>query len=154
MTSKASEPRVKFSPFYPHGNIPIPFSENSAESVEGIWQRLKVFEREDIDEKKFAITNMKGIERTVRKHGPVIGHRKGVAGASLLTYLQARKEIYIPVYNWVLENRLQKELEQLSNIAHSMGLVLLDYEANTDVNDQRKPLSHASLVKDYLLGMS
>ena len=32
------------SPFYPHGNIPIPFSPGfTSYSVEGIWQGLKVF---------------------------------------------------------------------------------------------------------------
>jgi hypothetical protein len=50
VTSKADEPWVRFSPFYPHGGIPIPKSpEAFAQSVEGLWQGLKVFEREDID---------------------------------------------------------------------------------------------------------
>ena len=31
------------SPFYPHGGIPIPFSGSvTSQSVEGIWQGLKV----------------------------------------------------------------------------------------------------------------
>ena len=38
------------SPFYPHGGIPIPFSGSvTSQSVEGIWQGLKVFEHEGID---------------------------------------------------------------------------------------------------------
>ena len=50
VTSKAPTALVKLSPFYPHGEIPIPFSENqTAKSVEGIWQALKVFEDADID---------------------------------------------------------------------------------------------------------
>ena len=45
LTSKAAEPWVRFSPFYPHGDIPVPFSAGrTAQSVEGIWQGLKVFE--------------------------------------------------------------------------------------------------------------
>ena len=65
VTSKGNMPMVKFSPFYPIGNIPVPFSENVyAESVEGIWQGLKVFENEDIDASKFSITSMKGLKRT------------------------------------------------------------------------------------------
>ena len=31
-------------------------------------------------------------------------------------------------------------------------IVLLDYETNTDVTDLSKPLSHASLVRAYLMG--
>lgn len=53
---------LDLSPFYPHGNIPVPFSENTfAYSVEGIWQGLKVFESADIDTSKFEVQNMKGI---------------------------------------------------------------------------------------------
>lgn len=70
VTSKATTALMKLSPFYPHGNIPIPFTENrTAESVEGIWQGLKVFEKADIDETNFSNKTMKDIKRTVRKYG-------------------------------------------------------------------------------------
>lgn len=47
VTSKGRLPYVKFSPFYPIGNIPVPFSPNSySESMEGIWQGLKVFKKQ------------------------------------------------------------------------------------------------------------
>ena len=49
VTSNAKDGLVKLSPFYPHGGIPVPFSEGiTAECVEGIWQGLKVFENEVI----------------------------------------------------------------------------------------------------------
>ncbi len=49
LTSKGPEPWVRFSPFYPHGGIPIPDTPGAfAQSVEGLWQGLKVFEHEDI----------------------------------------------------------------------------------------------------------
>ena len=48
VTSKGNEPWVKFSPFYPHGDNPVPFLDRTAQSVEGIWQALKVFENEDV----------------------------------------------------------------------------------------------------------
>ncbi|MDE1464273.1 DUF6939 family protein [Spartinivicinus poritis] len=149
VTSKAEMPWVKFSPFYPHGDIPIPFSTRTAASVEGIWQGLKVFKTTDVDMKCFSITTMKGIKRTVRRFGKVLGHRRGVDG-ELLPYIEARKEIYLPAYNWVLENKLQRELIQLTEIANKQGLVLLDYETNTDINNPSKPLSHASLIRQYL----
>ncbi|AZZ93228.1 hypothetical protein EUZ85_21885 [Hahella sp. KA22] len=151
VTSKASEPWVKFSPFYPHGGIPIPFSSSTAQSVEGIWQGLKVFEGQDVDPSRFDITDMKGIKRTVRRYGRVLGHRKGPTG-ELIPYIEARKRIYLPAYQWTLTHRLQAELNQLSDLlAQQMGLVLLDYETNTDVDDPRKPLSHAALIRHYLL---
>ena len=49
VTSQAKDGLVRLSPFYPHGGIPVPFSEGyTATSVEGIWQGLKVFENEDV----------------------------------------------------------------------------------------------------------
>ncbi|MEM6772145.1 MAG: hypothetical protein AAF597_16340, partial [Bacteroidota bacterium] len=99
VTSKADLPMVRFSPFYPHGGIPIPFSPGQyAASVEGIWQGLKVFNEHDVDTSKFRNRTMKGMKRTVRKYGKPKGHRKGVEGAELLDYITARKEIYLPAY--------------------------------------------------------
>ena len=81
VTSQAKDGLVRLSPFYPHGDIPVPFSEGyTAACVEGVWQGLKVFEDEDIDISMFSNNTMKNIKRTVRKHGRVLGHRKGVLG--------------------------------------------------------------------------
>lgn len=153
VTSKAALPILKFSPFYPIGNIPIPYSNGqTAASVEGIWQGLKVFESEGIDPKKFAVTNMKGLKRTVRKLGIPKGHQKGLEHTELLDYITARKLIYLPVYKWVLENALQEEIALLNTWATQQPLVLLDYETNGDVEDPSKPLSHAQLIRLYLEG--
>ena len=97
VTSKATTGLVKLSPFFPHGDIPIPFSENrKAKSVEGIWQALKVFESADIDETILSNDTMKNIKRTIRKYGKPLGHRKGVNGTDLLNYIEARIQIYLP----------------------------------------------------------
>lgn len=151
VTSKGDEPWVKVSPFYPHGGIPIPHSPNYfAVSVEGIWQGLKVFELEDIDKSKFEIKNMKGIKRTVRKFGKPLGHRKGVNGTELLDYLTARKEIYLRAYGWLLDNKANDTIQLLREEAEKQDLVLLDFDTNGDIENIRRPLSHAALVKRYL----
>jgi hypothetical protein len=151
VTSKGALPWVKFSPFYPHDAIPVPFSPNiTAQSVEGIWQGLKVFETSDVDSSKFAITTMKNLKRTVRSVGLPKGHRKGVHGEALLNYRDARYQIYLPSYKWVLDNRLQAEIAQLHEMAAKQTIVLLDYETNTDVENLSKPLSHAGLLKRYI----
>jgi hypothetical protein len=153
VTSKASTSLVKLSPFYPHGDIPIPFSENrKAKSVEGIWQALKVFESVDIDEAMFYNDTMKDIKRTVRKYGKPLGHRKGVNGTELLNYIDARIQIYLPSYLWVLENKVKEMIERLKKASQKEDIVLLDYETNCDVLNQKKPLSHAFLVKAYVEG--
>ena len=151
VTSKADEPWIHFSPFWPHGNIPVPFSDGVvATCVEGIWQALKVFESEDVDESKLHVTNMKGLKRTVRRLGNVCGHRKGLKGKELLPYREARELIYLPVFKWTLENCVQEEVQQLRELASQKTVVLLDYTKNGDLNDLRTPLSHAALVKRYI----
>ncbi len=151
VTSRGEQPWVRFSPFYPHGNIPVPFSPGVvAESVEGIWQALKVFESSDVDTSKLNVKNMKGIKRTTRSLGRVLGHRKGVSGDSLLPYLEARRIIYLPSYRWVLDNCLKSEIDEIKKLSSKVSVILLDYETNTDVNDLRRPLSHAGLIKGYI----
>jgi hypothetical protein len=153
VTSKGAEPWVRFSPFYPHGGVPIPNTPSeTAKSVEGLWQGLKVFEREDIDPRKWAITDMAGIKRGGKSRGAVRGHRFGVGSNTLLGYRHARFRIYLPAYKWVLEHRLAAEVEQLRRLAADKSLVLLDYETNADVEDVSSPLSHAALVMYHLQG--
>jgi len=153
VTSKGPEPWVRFSPFYPHGGIPIPNTPGqTAQSVEGLWQGLKVFDLEDIDPGKWAITNMSGIKRAGKRRGAVRGHRFGVGSDLLLDYREARFRIYLPAYKWVLENRLAELVGDLLRIVAERPLVLLDYESNGDPEDLSSPLSHAALVKRYLEG--
>ena len=76
----------KLSPFYPHGNIPIPGDSRNmtATCVEAIWQGLKVFEGEGIDMSMFLNDTMHNIKRTVRKFGRPLGHQYGVFSKQIL----------------------------------------------------------------------
>ena len=154
VTSQAKDGLVRLSPFYPHGGIPVPFSEGyTATCVEGIWQGLKVFENEDIDTSMFRNNTMKGIKRTVRKHGRVLGHRKGVLGTEILGYMEMKHQIYIPTYRWMLEHKAMDIIERLRKASETKTIVLLDYNTCCDVDDETKPLSHAYLVKAYAEGL-
>ena len=151
VTSKSKNQYVKLSPFYPHGSIPVPFSDNVfSYSVEGIWQGLKVFNNEDIDTSKFINKTMSNLKRTIKKVGLPLGHRKGINGKDILDYLTARKLIYAPTYYWMLENKAKGEVDELMRIAISNDLVLLDYDTNSDFENLKKPLSHASLIKRFI----
>jgi hypothetical protein len=153
VTSKALDDLKKLSPFYPHGDIPIPFSNGrTALCVEGIWQGLKVFENADIDEGMFVNGTMRDIKRTIRKFGKPRGHRKGTGGIDLLNYLDARIQIFLPSYLWVLENKVSPIIEKMKKAAESKDFVLLDYATNCDILDPKKPLSHAFLVKAFVEG--
>lgn len=149
---------VKFSPMFAHGSIPVPSLEGVAdsESVEGVWQALKVFENEGIDFRKLKVLNMKAVKRpATEKRGAILGHAwfgGECGGTTTIDYLEARKKIYIPTYRWVLENRLQNELALLRGLlAEGHRIALLDYETNANVEDVERPLSHASLIKAALL---
>ena len=154
VTSKATDGLVKLSPFYPHGDIPVPFSQGyTATCVEAVWQGLKVFEDEDVDVRMFLNDTMKDIKRTVRKHGRVLGHRKGVHGTEILGYVEAKHQIYIPTYRWMLEHKAMGIIERLRKASETKTIVLLDYNTCCDVDNASKPLSHAYLVKAYAEGL-
>lgn len=146
----------KLSPFYPHGNIPIPGESKgmTATCVEAIWQGLKVFEGSGIDIALFKNDTMRNIKRTIRKYGKPIGHQFGVFSKTILNYAEARRYIYIPTYRYVLDNipSVHKLVVLLAERAKKEDIVLLDYNLNPDNRDITKPLSHAELVKMYIEG--
>ncbi len=154
ITTKSSYAQ-KLSPFYPHGNIPIPFSNGAtAMSVEGIWQGLKVFEHEDVCMDSFTNDTMRNLKRTVRRLGYPKGHRKGIYGTELLDYISARILIYLPSYEWVLENvpDVINIVDKIKKKSEETDIVLLDYNTNLDFRNLSTPLSHAGLVKLYIEG--
>lgn len=152
-SSSESETFRKFSPFYPHGRIPVPgMTEGTlSQSVEGIWQGLKVFEKEGVDVKRFSINNMKNIKRAAGdKRGKVIGH---VFDGRLIGYMEAWKAIYVPSYNYVLRHYLQNEilfLKGLLDEGQKIALVDFDFPVNKD----SKPLAYAGLIKASVLGLN
>lgn len=151
-TSKAKGELRKLSPFYPHGNIPIPNSHKTAESVEGLWQGLKVFKGAGIDLQSFENRTGKNIKRTVRKFGVPQGHQYGINSSEILTYVEARIKIYLPAYKYVLEKHCGHIISRLLHASNSKTIVLLDYTTNGNVFDTTSPLSHACLVKAYAEG--
>ncbi len=143
------------SPFYPHGNIPIPYSEGYyAKCVEGIWQGLKVFDNCGIDMQSFQNDTMSGLKRTVRKYGLPRGHQKGINSSELLNYFEARMQIYLPSYRYVLDNApaAHSVVMKIAERAKDHDIVFLDYNTNIDFRDTSSPLSHAGLVKMYIEG--
>ncbi|GAA4302240.1 hypothetical protein GCM10023178_08300 [Actinomadura luteofluorescens] len=113
-------------------------------------RRYPVFEHADIDPAKLQVTTMRGLKRTVRRHGPVRGHRAGLDSDRLLDYVTARRLIYLPSYRWVLDHRVTDLLERLRQLSDRAEVVLLDYTTNGDLTDVTKPLSHAALIRQYI----
>lgn len=153
VTSRGPQPWVRLSPFYPHGGVPVPFTEGvTSQSVEGIWQGLKVFQNADVDPARMQIATMFGLRRTRDEHGPLLGHRAGLHGTELLPPEAARRRIYLPAYRWMLEHRVPDLVERLADLSRSQEVILLDFYTNGDVADTTASLSHAALISLYLEG--
>lgn len=153
VTSRAGEPWVKFSPFYPHGGIPVPFSPGrTAASVEAIWQGLKVFEHEDVDEALLDDMSFHRRKRGGPARGQVLGHRAGIGGERLLGIAEARRLIYLPAYRWMLQHCVPELVERLRRLSKGGLVTLLDYDTNADIDNLSKPLSHAALIIHYING--
>lgn len=154
VTSKSNNALIKLSPFYPWGDIPIPYTPNMvATCVEAVWQGLKVFENADIDIEIFKNSSMRGLKRTTKKYGKILGHRRGVYGHVIFKYHEARKRIYIRTYRWMLENKVFYIIKRMREVNKTRTIILLDYETNCDINNITRPLSHAYLVKAYVEGL-
>lgn len=62
----------------------------------------------------------------------------------------ARKQIYVPSYFWMLKHYCLSQLNEIKDVEKNRTVVLLDYDTNDDIENWRKPLSHASLIKRYI----
>ena len=65
---------------------------------------------------------------------------------------EAREKIYIPMYRWMLEQKVLPIIQRLREIAQQCDIVLLDDSINCDINSVSQPLSHAWLIKSYVEG--
>ena len=97
---------------------------------------------------------MKGLKRTARKYGLPRGHQKGIKSTELLNYFDARMQIYLPSYKFVLDYipAAHSVVAKIAQRAKEHDIVFLDYNTNIDFRDTSSPLSHAGLVKMYIEG--
>jgi hypothetical protein len=92
-------------------------------------------------------------KRKAPKDETVLGHDLG--DGELLGYVEARKRLYEPMYDWVLRHcpEAKKAYTALKELrTQKKVLVLLDFNTNTDVENTSKPLSHAFLIAKKLNG--
>ena len=69
----------------------------------------------------------------------------------LINYATARREIYKPAYEYMLRWCCREETNYLTYLnEHNKTIVLLDYNTNCDINNLSSPLSHASLIKEFV----
>lgn len=142
VSSHADPPYCQLSPFYAHGDIPVPgMSGTTSDSVEGIWQGLKVIRG------KTAPRYFSGMGRKRGGNKPS-GHQYG---NKLLGIVEARYKIYRVAYEWVLDHKLTHLVQEFVNQA-LMGQpqAFHDLGDNGDINNPDAPLAHAALLVQYI----
>jgi hypothetical protein len=106
-----------------------------------VWQGLKVIRG------KTAPRYFRG--PGAKRGGKPAGH---LFGKKLLGVVEARRLIYVPIYEWMLENCINAGLIQTFIDAALAGVVqhFHDVGDNGDPNDPDQPLAHAAVLVRYL----
>ena len=143
VSSRGEAPLNTLSPFFAHGGVPIPGrASERADSVEGIWQGLKVI-RGKIAPRFFEGGGQKRV-------GKPLGHQWGDS-PRLLDIVEARQKIYIPAYEWMLENRVEPAVLQqfIHQAFRGVPQYFYDREDNGSIGKDQ-PLAHASILVAWL----
>lgn len=143
VSSSGDPPLNQLSPFYAHGGIPIPGRpDQRSDSVEGIWQGLKVI-RGKIAPRFFEGGGQKRV-------GKPLGHQWSDS-PRLLDLVEARRKIYIPAYEWMLNNRIDPAIFDtfVGQAFRGVPQFFYDREDNGSIGKDA-PLAHASVLVDYL----
>ncbi len=131
----------EFSPFVPYGNIPVPRSSYTSDSVEGVWQGLKVIKGRT-DKSYF---RGKGRQRP----GVPKGHQYG---KQIIGYEEARKKIFVPTYRWMVQNRCDlNTLEEVyARAMEDMPQFFFDVDTNGNIGVQSSALAHSSVLVEII----
>jgi hypothetical protein len=142
VSSYADPPCCTLSPMWPHGGIPVPgMPGTTSDSVEGIWQGLKVIGGKTARR----YFSGQGQKRGGKPHGHQYGSR-------LLPIALAREKIYRVSYEWVLANRADPGLiEQFIEQAFAgTAQYFHDVSDNGSISNPNEGWAHAAVLVQYL----
>lgn len=142
VSSYAVHPYCTLSPFWPHGGIPIPGMLSAvSDSVEGIWQGLKVIDG------RIASRYFTG--QGHKRGGKPRGHQYG---DKILKIVDARQKIYQVAYEWMLANRADPELIRgfINQALAGVPQFFHDVSNNGSISDPDEGWAHAAVLVQYL----
>ncbi len=142
VSSYAEHPYCTLSPMWPHGGIPVPgLPGTTSDSVEGIWQGLKLI-RGEVAPRYFSGPGRK-------RGGRPRGHRYGT---KLLGLVEAREKIYRVAYEWVLEHRVEPGLIGgfLERAFAGVAQFFHDVGDNGSIAEPDEGWAHAAVLVEYL----
>jgi len=150
MRVDAPVPWCRFHLAYQHGHIPIPqMPGHSSESVQGIVEGLALVARSGQPGKINPGYFMgPGRPRRIQKGQWCVGYRVGTRAVSIG---EARQNLLMPAYLWVLHNRLKAFVKRLDQMGRDKDLHLYDGASNIDIHDP-KPFSGAAVVVSLING--
>jgi hypothetical protein len=142
VSSYAEYPFCTLSPMWPHGGIPVPgMAGTTSDSVEGIWQGLKVIGG------KIAPRYFSG--QGHKRGGKPLGHQYE---DKLLNIVTAREKIYRVAYEWMLDHRADPELIRgfIEKAMAGVSQCFHDVSNNGNIGDPDEGWAHAAVLVQYL----
>lgn len=144
VSSHGTHPYSLFSPFSHDtaNQIPVPGKETvRADSVEGIWQGLKII--------SCSIKPELFIGRPYKRSGRPDGHLFG--DNHNLGYADARRQIYVPAYVYhAINNAIPHAWPDLERRLQEGNVVLHDVGTNGDINNLSSSLAHSAVLVQLL----
>ena len=142
------------SPFYPHGDIPVPFSQGyTAACVEAVWQGLKVFEDEDVDKPPYLIN----CKDELQKKGFCKGIFHTDSDSLIFVASDAMAHYIIMMYEVASEDTFKQELDEAESkcskncnyIKVARALHINDFE-NDVINKLVNTIGHTTNFKRHI----
>src|SRR5262245_52127107 len=130
------------SPMLAHSGTPVPgMPGRTIDSVEGIWQGLKVIRGQTAPR----LFRGKGQKRGGKPSGHQYGDR-------LLDLVEARQKIYKVAYEWMLTHCIDPGvIDQLVETAcQGVTQSIHDVGDNGDIGNVHEPLAHAALIVQHI----
>ena len=145
----------RLDPRYPHGDLVVPFTDEKlkAASLEAIVSAFRVCEHEGADLTWLQKSGKEAYRRKPKELGALLGYQRGsFTDKPLLSEIEFRKLVYVPLYKWQLEHHCQEALSILRDAHEKSDIVLLAGGCDRDICDVLSSISYPTLIAQYLLG--
>jgi len=142
VSSYADLPYCTLSPMWVHGGIPVPGMPGvTSDTVEGIWQGLKVIRGE------VATRYFRG--SCGKRGGKPAGHRYA---DQLLKIVEAREKIYRVAYEWTLIHRVDAQLLEgfVEQALAGHSQYFHDVSDNGNIGNPDEGWAHAAVLVQFL----
>lgn len=158
-TSTSTDFGKAFSPFMNQG--PIKLYGLESKNVENLWQYCKVYPQYVGKFREWCGWRDAGIADPKARRYPMgkgaIPEFSYVPGRGKMSYVEARRHLYIPIYEQKLELYCTRELQTIADILTIADVWLFDFDGRITtqtheeiIDDTENRMGHAFVIKRYL----